>query len=317
MSEYPLCSGDKSPLRRFFRRIKNHGRVLLDDELMATRPAADDAAFDLAEKAGAENFPVALAALPRRLRTDLFAIYDVARTIDDLGDNAPGGPDDRSERLESFSHDLARVWGDGRPEHPVLQRLVPTARRRNLGRDPFDRLVLANLQDQTTTRYGTYDGLLRYCTLSANPVGELVLAVFGVESADAVELSNRVCTALQLIEHWQDVAEDRRAGRVYLPLEDLAAFGVPESDLDRPTATPDFRRLMTYQIRRTADLLDSGAPLVGLLSGWARLAVAGYIAGGKAALDALAGADVLRGAPRGRRVDLVRHAIRLLMRGGS
>ncbi len=300
---------------------KRRGAVS-DDVPMATTPSGSTndtesgAVRALRRKAEAENFPVALRVLPRLLRDDLTAIYDVARTIDDLGDEAPGGPEERTERLERFSRDLARIWEHECPEHPTLRRLAQTVRRRALDRDPFDRLVRANLEDQRVTRYQTYADLLHYCTLSANPVGELVLAVFGSWSPDTVKLSDRVCTALQLIEHCQDVAEDRRAGRVYLPAEDLAAFDVVESDLDRPTATPELRRLMAFQTRRAAALLDSGAPLVGMLRGWARLAVAGYVAGGKATLDALAGADVQRGPPRARRVDVVKHAMRLLPRGG-
>jgi phytoene/squalene synthetase len=130
----------------------------------------------------------------------------------------------------------------------------------------------------------------------------------------AIELSDRVCAALQLIEHWQDVAEDRRAGRLYLPQEDLTAFGVAEAELDGTVASPALRRLMAFQITRAADLLDSGAPLIGLLSGWARLAVAGYLAGGRAALDALrrADGDVLGGAALPRRRDMLRHLVSVL-----
>lgn len=264
----------------------------------------------------AENFPVALRLLPRRLRTDLVAVYDVARTIDELGDAAAG---DRTAQLTEFGRDLAAVWDGARPQHPVLRRLVPTVHRHGLDREPFQRLVQANLVDQRVHRYASYSDLRGYCTLSADPIGRIVLALFGVgaaegSSAAVVELSDRVCTALQLIEHWQDVAEDRRAGRVYLPQEDLAAFGVAETELDDTAASPALRRLMVFQITRAAELLDSGAPLVGLLRGWARLAVAGYVAGGRAALDALrrAHGDVLAGPPRPRRRDVLRHLARLL-----
>jgi squalene synthase HpnC len=277
--------------------------------------AASDRA--LRRKQRAENFPVALRLLPRRLRSDLVAVYDVARTIDDLGDAAAG---DRAALLTEFRRDLAAVWDGGAPQHPVLRRLVPTVRRRGLDREPFQRLVLANLVDQRVHRYASYSDLREYCTLSADPIGRIVLALFGVGAAgatpaDPVGLSDRVCTALQLIEHWQDVAEDRRAGRVYLPQEDLAAFGVAEAELDSTVASPGLRRLMAFQITRAAELLDSGAPLVGWLRGWGRLAVAGYIAGGRAALDALrrVNGDVLGGSPRPRRRDVLRHLARLLM----
>lgn len=266
-------------------------------------------------KERAENFPVALRLLPRQLRTALVAVYDVARVIDDLGDRAAG---DRTALLTEFGRDLATVWEGGRPEHPVLRRLVPVVAACGLDREPFERLVQANLVDQRVHQYATYAQLRGYCTLSADPVGRIVLTVFGVNGAAATGLSDRVCTALQLIEHWQDVAEDCQAARVYLPQEDLAAFGVAEAELDSAVASPALRRLMAFQITRAAELLESGAPLVGLLHGWARVAVAGYVAGGRAALDALrrAGGDVLAGPPHPRRRDVLRHLARLLRHPG-
>lgn len=265
----------------------------------------------------AENFPVALRLLPRQLRADLIVVYDVVRVIDDLGDQAAGN---RTALLREFGRDLATVWEGGRPEHPVLRALVPAVQARGLDREPFERLVQANLVDQRVHRYATYAELRGYCALSAEPIGRIVLALFGVGAAGvgdpaAIECSDRICAALQLIEHWQDVAEDRRAGRVYLPQEDLAAFGVVEAELDGTVASPALRRLMAFQVTRAAELLDSGAPLVGLLSGWARLAVAGYLAGGRAALDALrrANGNVLAGPPLPRRRDLLHHLLRLLL----
>lgn len=280
---------------------------------------AESSDYTLRRKQRAENFPVALRLLPRKLRTDLVAVYNVARVIDDLGDGGIAGSagsqaaGDRSALLEEFGRDLAAVWEGGRPDHPVLRRLVPAVRTRALDREPFERLVRANLADQRVVRYETYAELRRYCTLSAEPVGRIVLAVFGVCSPAAIELSDRVCAALQLIEHCQDVAEDHRAGRVYLPQQDLAAFGVAEAELDGTVASPALRRLMAFQTSRAADLLDSGTPLVRLLGGWARLAVAGYLAGGRAALDALrrVDGDVLAGPPLPRRRDVLWHMTRL------
>jgi len=269
----------------------------------------------LRAKERAENFPVALRVLPRRVRRHLVAIYDVVRVIDDLGDEAAG---DRTAQLEAFAADLARVWAGGTPRAEVLRRLVPTVRTTGLPRELFDRMVAANLQDQRVSEYATYHELLEYCTLSANPVGRMVLCVFGVNSPTAGELSDRVCTALQLVEHWQDVAEDRRRGRVYLPKEDMAQYGVSPSDLDGAAATPALRRLMAFQTERAARLLDSGAPLVGMVHGWARLAIAGYVAGGRAAVDALrrCGGEVLAATPRTRKRDVLRHLPRLLLTGG-
>ncbi|WP_160148867.1 squalene synthase HpnC [Amycolatopsis alkalitolerans] len=272
----------------------------------------DDDAL-LAEKKHTENFPVALRILPRALRRDLGALYDVARVIDDLGDEFEG---DRTAALRSFREDLSRAWA-GEPAHPVLRRLVPTIRARGLDKEPFDRLVRANLQDQEVTRYATQADLARYCTLSADPVGRIVLRIFGVRSAEAQRLSDLVCTALQLIEHCQDVAEDKRAGRIYLPQSDLGEFGVREADLDAPRANAAVRRVVAAQAAEALDQLTEGAALVGLLKGWARLAIAGYVAGGLATVDALRRADwdVLSGTPRPRKRDVLVHLSKLL-RGG-
>jgi squalene synthase HpnC len=280
-----------------------------------TAPA--DVALRRAE--AAENFPVALRVLPRALRQDLRAVYDVVRTIDELGDTAAG---DREAQLEAFAAELARLWLGQVPAPPVLRALAPAVERRGLPEAPFQDLVRANVQDQRVLRYRTRADLIGYCDLSAAPIGRLVLAVFGATGRDPAErerrvrLSDRVCNALQLLEHWQDVAEDRRAGRVYLPQEDLRRFGVDEADLDAATATPALRALVQAETDRAAALLDSGIPLVGELRGWARLAVAGYAGGGRATVDALrrSGGDVLAATPRPRRVDVLRHAVRLWVR---
>jgi squalene synthase HpnC len=267
----------------------------------------------LRRRENAENFPVALRILPTAVRHDLRAIYAVARTIDELGDAAPG---DRDVALTEFRTDLQRIWRGSTPQLPVLQALVPTVWARGLTSEPFDRLIEANLVDQVVSHYATFDELIGYCKLSADPVGRLVLDVFGQRSPATTELSDRVCRALQLLEHWQDVAEDRRAGRVYLPQEDLTAFGVVEADLDRRWATEAVRELMMFEIRRAAELLESGAPLVGRLTGWARVAVAGHVAGGRAAAHGLrrTGGDVLGRTATTRGRDVAFSAAGLLLR---
>ena len=256
----------------------------------------------------AENFPVALWLLPRDLRADLRAVYAVVRTIDQLGDAAPG---DRTSALHDFRRDLGTVWTTGRPRSPVLAALVAPMRRRELPRGPFDRLVAANLQDQRVTRYESFPDLLDYCALSAAPIGRLVLAVFGAASPARIALSDRVCAGLQVVEHLQDVAEDRRAGRIYLPMEDLAVHRVRESDLDAASASPALRRLISAELDRVTRLLDAAGPLLADLSGWARIAVAGYLAGGWAAVDGIrrVDCDVLPGTPGVRRRDLARHLL--------
>jgi squalene synthase HpnC len=260
----------------------------------------------------AENFPVALRLLPAWARDDLHAVYAVARTIDDLGDAAPG---DRTAALIDFRADLHEIWRTGAPRHRTLQALTPTVHAHDLSAEPFDRLIEANLIDQRVTRYATFADLLGYCRLSADPVGHLVLDVFGQRDPATTALSDRVCRALQLVEHWQDVGEDRRAGRVYLPQDDLLAYGVAETDLDHRHASAALRELMQFETERAANLLESGVTLVGRLHGWARVAVAGYVAGGRAAVRALrrVGWDVLAAPPRLHRRDVAREAGTLLL----
>ncbi|MGI5241914.1 squalene synthase HpnC [Dactylosporangium sp. CA-139066] len=239
----------------------------------------------------AENFPVALRVLPARVRAHLEALYGYARYVDDLGDEPDAVAGGRSERLAALDA-VARAVDDlyaGRPvAEPVVRALGPCVAACDLPADPLLRLVEANRVDQVVTRYATFDQLVRYCILSANPVGELVLHVFGRASEERVALSDRICTALQIIEHLQDVAEDHRRGRVYLPGEDMKRFGVSEGDLSGDAATPALRDLIALTAQRAAAWLESGAPLVSSLDGWARLAVGGYVAGGRAALTSLA-----------------------------
>ena len=260
-------------------------------------PGADE----IYGRAPGENFSVASAVLGRDNRRHLTAIYGYARLVDQIGDAVDG---DRLAALDVLEADLSRIYEGASPAHPVLRRLEPTVRELSLPRGPFDRLIEANRRDQEVAVYGTFEELVAYCDLSANPVGELVLYVFGAATPDHIALSDRVCTALQLAEHWQDVAEDRAAGRIYLPAEDLARFGVAPEDLDAPSAGPALRELMAFEVARARALLDDGAPLVGRLHGRARIAVAGYVGGGRAALDAIdaAGNDVLAGSPKAGRM---------------
>ncbi|GGZ38310.1 squalene synthase HpnC [Streptomyces poonensis] len=272
-------------------------------------------------KAAAENFPVAPFFLPRAWRDDLMAVYGFARLVDDIGDGdlAPGGADarllgvssaaaeDRLVLLDAFEADLRRVF-DGTPRHPLLRRLQPTVRRRSLTPEPFLGLIAANRQDQLVTRYETYDDLLAYCELSANPVGRLVLGITGTSTPERERRSDAVCTALQIVEHLQDVAEDLGRDRIYLPAADMKRFHVEEADLAAPTAGASVRALVAYEAQRARDLLDEGIPLVGSVHGRLRLLLAGFVAGGRAAVDAIAAAayDVLPGPPKPGKLRLLR-----------
>ncbi|WP_411072716.1 squalene synthase HpnC [Streptomyces sp. cmx-4-25] len=280
-------------------------------------------------KAADENFPVAPFFLPRAWRDDLMAVYGYARLVDDIGDGdlAPGGADarylgvapehadDRLALLDAFEADLHRVFGST-PRHPLLRALRPTVERRGLTPEPFLGLIAANRQDQLVGRYETYDDLLAYCALSANPVGRLVLGITGTETPERIRRSDEICTALQIVEHLQDVAEDLARDRIYLPAEDLKRFHVTESDLARPTAGASVRALIAFEAERARALLHAGAPLVGSVRGRLRLLLAGFTAGGLAALDAIAdaGHDVLAGPPKPTKPSLTRRAGAVLLR---
>jgi squalene synthase HpnC len=285
----------------------------------ATR--AGDPERDTLDKAADENFPVAPFFLPRPWRDDLMAVYGFARLVDDIGDGdlAPGGADarllgvapeqadDRLVMLDAFEADLRRVF-DATPRHPLLRRLQPTVRRRALTPEPFLGLIAANRQDQLVNRYETYDDLLAYCELSANPVGRLVLAVTGTTTPERVRRSDLICTALQIVEHLQDVAEDLGRDRIYLPAEDMKRFHVQEADLATPSAGASVRALVAYEAERALGLLNEGAPLVGSVHGRLRLLLAGFVAGGRAAIRAIAAADfdVLPGPPKPGKLRLLR-----------
>lgn len=299
-----------------------------------------EAARAVLDKAAHENFPVAPFFLPRAWRTDLMAIYGYARLVDDIGDGdlPPGGADARllgldPERaddplamLDAFEADLRRVFdgaGGARgvsaaPRHPLLRALRPTVRRHRLAPEPFLGLIEANRQDQRVRRYATYEELLAYCELSANPVGRLVLGVTGTTSPERVRRSDAICTALQIIEHLQDVAEDLRRDRVYLPAEDMRRFGVTEADLAAPSAGAPVRALIAHEAARAETLLNEGAPLVGSVHGRLKWLLAGFVAGGRAALRAVAAAgyDVLPGPPRPAKLSLLREAGATLRREG-
>jgi squalene synthase HpnC len=245
---------------------------------------------------GGENFPVAPCWLPLRAREHLQAIYGFARLTDELGDEAPG---ERLAALDWLEDELDRAFA-GNAEHPLMRRLATTVAACELPREPFVRLIDANRSDQRVNSYEHWSDLLDYCALSANPVGELVLHVFDVATPERIEQSDAVCSALQVIEHCQDVREDLGRGRVYLPLEDLARFGCSLTDLEARGVSDGLRDVLRLEATRASALLDEGGPLVGSLHGWARIAVAGYVGGGRAALSALARAqfEVLALTPR-------------------
>ena len=237
-------------------------------------------------QADTENFTVASRFLPSAVREHLLAIYGFARLADDIGDEAEGH---RLLSLDWLAAELDRS-ARGEAAHPILQRLTPTIRRFELPLDPFHRLIEANRRDQAVHRYETFEDLVDYCMLSAAPVGELVLRVFDVSTPARIALSDDVCAALQIVEHLQDVGEDAARGRVYLPQCHLRAFGCSEAQLRARRTSPELRSVLRYEAGRARRLFASATPLTRQLPLRPRIAVCGFVAGGRAALDPIEGA---------------------------
>jgi squalene synthase HpnC len=289
---------------------------------------AAEISLAVAAKAAAENFPVALRVLPRRYRAHLTALYGFARLVDDIGDEPlPGLPADtpadtvtktRLKLLDELAADVAKIYDQsGEPALDAIRALKVTVNECAVPRQPLDDLIQANRQDQLVTRYQTYEELKKYCELSANPVGQVVLAIMSAATPARIASSDSICTALQLVEHTQDVAEDLGNDRIYLPREDMERFGVTEADLARPRAEANVRQLIKFESDRAEQLLDEGAPLIGTLHGAARIAIAGYLAGGRAALKAIADQnyDVLQSTPKPGKADTLKAMARCYLKG--
>jgi squalene synthase HpnC len=291
-------------------------RVLAASPQNETNPSQSTTPSSPLDHVGQENFSVAARLLPASYRRHLLAVYVFARLVDDIGDEATGN---RITLLDKVSRDLDLIYAGRTPWHGMLSDLSITIQTCRIPREPFDALIAANRQDQFVHRYTSYPHLLEYCELSANPVGRLVLHVFGASTPDRIALSDKVCTALQILEHCQDVAEDLDRGRVYLPADDMERFGVGDADLKAPSANTAVRALVAFQTQRALRLLDDGTPLVGSLRGWGRLAIGGYLAGGIATAEAIAAADydVLAGDVRPSKPTTLRHWAGLLAGRGA
>ncbi len=263
-----------------------------------------------------ENFTVGSWLMPRAKRDHIYAVYAFCRSVDDLGDEHHGdkhhGDKHRSDKhrsdklhgdrlaaLDAWEQDLKRCY-DGKPSHPYMVALQQTIRAFDIPPEPFLRLVEANRNDQTTTRYPTFDDLDYYCRRSANPVGHLVLYLFGHRDSTRQALSDYTCTALQLANFWQDVARDYSKGRIYIPQEDMERFGYSEDQLSRREVSDGFRRLMEFEVARARELFHLGIPLIDTLEGRLKLDVALYSLGGLRVLDAIEAQryDVLTSRPK-------------------
>ena len=242
-----------------------------------------------------ENFTVVSWLVPRSLRPYMYSIYAFCRFTDDLGDEAEG---DRLALLDGWKEDLHRCY-KGTPRHPVLVALQQAIHRFDIPPEPFLKLIEANRMDQRVNRYQTFPDLLNYCEYSANPVGHMVLYLFGYRDRERQRLSDATCTGLQLANFWQDVWRDWEMGRIYIPLEDMAGFGYSESRLAAREGDDAFPKLMAFEVERARQLFAEGRKLADKVDGRLRLDVKLFNLGGLAVLDAITdiGYDVLRQRP--------------------
>lgn len=214
-----------------------------------------------------ENFPVASLLMPRRLVPAVETIYAFARGADDIADEGDAAPAERLAGLAGYEAALDLIAAGATPPEPVFARLAAVVAQFALPLQPLRDLLSAFRQDVVTTRYPDYPRLLDYCRRSADPVGRLMLALYGADDAGNLRQSDAICTALQLTNFWQDVGIDIAKGRIYLPLEDLARFGVSEADIEAGRDTPAWRALMAFEVERARALMLSGAPLAKRLPG--------------------------------------------------
>ncbi len=232
-----------------------------------------------------ENFSVASWFLPARLRQHFFNVYAYCRISDDLGDEV-GNPAASLLLLDQWQAELNLCYA-GSPRHPVFVALAETVRQFDIPQHEFSDLLTAFRQDQTVTRYETFDDLLGYCRNSANPVGHLVLYLCGYRDAERQTLSDSTCTALQLANFWQDVSVDYAKGRIYLPLESLRRFGVSEEDLAAGRNTSGFCEMMRFEVARAREWFERGLPLVGKVEKELAIDLELFTRGGQEILNAI------------------------------
>ena len=232
-----------------------------------------------------ENFSVASWFLPERLRQHFFNVYAYCRISDDLGDEV-GDPSASLRLLDQWETELNACYA-GAPRHPVFVALAETVRACDIPKQPFADLLTAFRQDQTVTRYATFDDLLGYCKNSANPVGHLVLYLCGYRDAERQRLSDFTCTALQLANFCQDVSVDYKKGRIYLPLESLRQFGVSEDDIAGDRNTPAFCDMMRFEVGRAREWFERGLLLPGMVDKELAIDLELFSRGGQEILNAI------------------------------
>lgn len=263
-----------------------------------------------------ENFPVASRLVPAALRPAVVAIYRFARAADDLADEGNASPLERLAALDGFTCALDAIERGETPAVPPFPALAAAIREHELPIGLFHDLLSAFRQDVATGRYAQYADLLDYCRRSANPVGRLLLALYGADATANLAASDAVCTGLQLANFWQDVAIDWAKSRVYLPQEDLERFGVSETQIEAGACDDRWRALMCFETARARELLESGWPLVRALPWRLGTELSAVIAGGERILERIdnAGGDVFRHRPELRFGDWLRVGSRALLR---
>ena len=234
-----------------------------------------------------ENFPVASILMPKRLRKPVAAIYHFARAADDIADEGDLSDEERLRQLDEFRAELARIDRNETPLTPLFHNLAAEIRQHALPMQPLYDLLDAFSQDVVKKRYADFGELLDYCRRSANPVGTLLLQLYEEATPVNIGYSDAICTSLQLINFWQDVAKDYAIGRIYLPLDELAQYGVSEKQIARGSADDAWHRLMRFQVDRARAMMLSGAPLGSILTGRIGLEMRMIIAGGLRILSKL------------------------------
>ncbi|MCA8987963.1 MAG: squalene synthase HpnC [Planctomycetaceae bacterium] len=227
-----------------------------------------------------ENFPVVSFLLPAQLRQPFYNVYAFCRWSDDLGDELCS-TEESLRALDWWRNELVRCE-QGEARHPVMIALRQTMDQFPLPTEPFHDLISAFERDQTQQSYATIEELFDYCRQSANPVGRILLHLAGCYREETVKLSDDVCTGLQLINFWQDVARDWKIGRIYLPEADRLQFGVTEQTLEKCVSTAEFRSMLKYEVNRAEALLNSGFPLARLVSREIRIDIRLFALGGLA-----------------------------------
>ncbi len=214
-----------------------------------------------------ENFPVASVLLPARLRPAVEAIYRFARSADDLADEGDATPQQRLAALGAYEAALDRIEHRWPAESRLFEELGTVIASYSLPLQPFRDLLSAFKQDVVTKRYADFVSLLDYCRRSANPVGTLMLHLYGAATPANLRDSDAICSALQLINFWQDVAVDWQKERIYLPQDDMAQFNINEADLAAGRVTGEWRDLLRFEVARAREMIESGAPLAKRLPG--------------------------------------------------